>query len=332
MVNKVTLKDIAKASGLSVSTIAHSLQGRSDISENTRQYVVELANRMGYIRNAQASALRTGQTKTIGVITANVANPFFSILMQEIDECASRHDYNVLIFNSYGKVDTELLKIQQALSKNVDGLIISPAEFSGKSIDYLHTLKIPYVVIGRSAMDEQVNYVTVDDEKGSYLATQHLIAHGRRRILYLSGDISMPSAPYRLTGYRRALADAGIPADASLIRCLDLSPSCCERELKALIDGKTPFDGILTFNDMVACEAFYTLYGMGIRVPEDVGLIGFDDIQRAIRVSIPLDSIGTSEKSVGESCVEVLIRHITNHDTPVDHVMLDVQLVDRHSA
>lgn len=332
MGKKVTLKDIALASGYSVSTVSHALKGAADISGETKQYIVELAKRMGYVRNAQAQALRTGCTKTIGVITANVANPYFSILTQEIEQQANNYGYSVLLFNTYGEVEREYEKIQQAMSKNVDGMIIGPAEFDSKSVDYLRTLGVPYVMIGRSAADEHVNYVAVDDEKGSWLAVRHLIQCGRRRILYLSGDLSVPSSPYRLNGYRRALAEAGISPADSAVRYLDLSAGCCERALQPLLKEGFPYDGIFCYNDMIACEVFYLLYSAGIRVPEQVGVVGFDDIQRTLRIAIPLDSISTGDQRIGTRCVDVLVRHIQDPQAPGEHIVLDVDLVDRRSV
>lgn len=332
MGGKVTLKDIALASGYSVSTVSHSLKDEPDISESTKQYIVELAKRMGYVRNAQAQALRTGCTKTIGVITANVANPYFSILTQEIEKQANDYGYSVLLFNTYGSVEREYEKIQQALSKNVDGIIIGPAKYDSKSVDYLRTLNIPYVIIGRSAADENVNYVAVDDEKGGYLAVKHLLGNGKQKILYLSGDMSVPSSPYRLTGYRRALTEAGICFGDSTVKYLDLSEGCCDKVLMPMLEGAFPFDGILCYNDMIACEAFYLLYSRGIRVPEQVGLVGFDNIQRTIRIGVPLDSVGALDERIGAQCVDVLIRHIDDAQAPYDHVVLDVALVDRHSV
>lgn len=329
---KVTLKDIAKATGYTVNTVSHALKDCQDISVDTKEYIARVANAMGYIRNASASALRTGLTQNIGVITANVANPFFSIVIKEIESCAFSFNYNIIVFNTYARSDLEKKKIQQAISKSVDGIIISPADYDSESLLYLRQLGMPFVVVGRSAHDEDINYVTVDDEKGGYLATRHLLMHDKRRILYLSGLLSIPSAPYRLAGYRRALQEAGVPEEPSLIRYLDLSFGSCRNALLELQHRRTQFDGIFAFNDMMAAEAFSTLYELGLRVPQDIGLVGFDNIQKDISISIPTDSVGSIDGSLGETCVRTLIDCIGQTQASPRQTTLDVSVVKRGSV
>ena len=330
--NKVTLKDIAVETGFSLSAVDHALKNRNDISEKTKKIIQSAAQRMGYVTNAQASALRTGATKTIAVITASVANPFFSILVQEIEKCAFEKGYNVLIFNTYGQLDIEEQKIQQALAKNVDGIIISPAMYQSSNIEMLRTINTPYITIGRSNGDDNVSYVTVDDEKGGYPATKHLLDADKRRVLYLTSNLTVPSARYRLAGYKRALLEAGIPFNGELVQYVDLNGGSCKQVLKSLQDKQIQYDSIFCFNDMIAYEVFYQLYDSGVRVPDQIGLIGFDNIQEKILVSIPLDSIGTLKESIGSSSVNALIAHIADPNRPVDHLVLDVGIYDRNST
>ena len=175
---KVTLKDIANRTGYTINTVSRALKNKNDISLETRKRICQVADEMGYIRNSVAGSLRTGLTLSIGIIAANVSNPFFAIFSREIEKRAYDYGYNVIIFNTYGEADTELKRVKDALSKHVDGIVISPCEMESKSLAYLREAGIPFVVIGRTHGDEDVNYVTADDEKGGFLATRHCPVRG----------------------------------------------------------------------------------------------------------------------------------------------------------
>lgn len=330
---KVTLKDIANRTGYTINTVSRALKNKNDISLETRKRICQVADEMGYIRNSVAGSLRTGLTLSIGIIAANVSNPFFAIFSREIEKRAYDYGYNVIIFNTYGEADTELKRVKDALSKHVDGIVISPCEMESKSLAYLREAGIPFVVIGRTHGDEDVNYVTADDEKGGFLATRHLIRHGHQKILHLSGPRDVPSTIYRLNGYRKALKEANMPYDPRYVIEVGLGCGQCRQVIHQLAENHFPFDAIFAFNDIIAAEAVYAAYERGLKVPEDFSLVGFDNIQKDILMSIPLDSISTSAESIGEKSVDILMDNIKHREHwDVCQETLNVELVTRGSV
>ena len=330
---KVTLKDIAAITGYTINTVSRALKDKPDISEETKKKICAAADQMGYIRNSAAGSLRTGQTLSVGVIAANVSNPFFSIIIREIEQKAYGCGYNVIVFNTYGDAEIEKKRVRDALSKNVDGIIISPHETECPSLTYLKQVGIPFVVIGRTNEDSDINFVTVDDEKGGYLAVKHLLTYGHRQILHLSGPENVPSTKYRLDGYKRALEEFNIPFNPQYVIPVGLECGSCRNVIHQLITNGPPFDAIFAFNDTIAAEAVYAAYECKIEIPKELSIVGFDNIERDILISIPLDSIGTASESVGETCIDVLMDNIQNRENwNIHQKTLDVELIKRGSV
>ena len=211
----VTLKDIAAKTGYSVNTVSRALRDKDDIAVETREMIQRTAREMGHVSNTLAASLRLGYTNTMAVILGDISNPHFSIMMKEIEGYAWKAGYTSILFNTNENEELELAAIQSALNKNVDGIIIFPAQKTPDNLIYLKESGVPFVLIGRR--DEAYSYVVCNDELGGFQATKELLAAGHRDILLLHGATYISSARERLEGYCRAFREAGLPVNERLI-------------------------------------------------------------------------------------------------------------------
>ncbi len=329
----VRLKDIAERTGFTINTVSRALKDKNDISEETKRVINQAADEMGYIRDSIASYMRTGTTRTIAVILGDISNLRLSIWVKEIEQWADRRNYTTFILNTDEKQEMERKAIVSALSKKVDGILLCPAQENDENVRYLQSTRTPFVLLGRRFSDMACSYVVSDDVKGGYLATKHLIQNGHRRILMLNTEPYISSSKERREGYRQALREADISYDEALVHRVDPTAGGCARELRRLVQSGLDFTGIFAFSDLIAFEAIYTLSELGVRVPEQKGIVGFDNIQEHALLSMPLDTITHVGETVPARAVRMLLEMIETGNTgSVEQVMLDVELKERGSA
>jgi LacI family transcriptional regulator len=310
---KVTLKDIAELTGFSVNTVSHALRGLDDVSESTKEKILKTAHQLGYVPNMLASSMRSGRTKTIAVVVPDIVDPLFAIWCRYIEEELHKIDYDTLIINTDENYEKEEYAINLALSKKVEGIIICPVQKKFEDIQQLKRFNIPFVLIGRHFKDLTTDYVIMDDFKGSYIATQYLLDKGRKKILFLSANEYISSAEERLGGYREALITNGLEINESLIRKVDLIKNDdCQRVLTELIGDKVTFNACLAFSDLVAWQMIYFLNQEGFKVPEDIAVVGFDNLQSTLYYPYSLTSVTYSKKMVVEEGIKILIDKIEN--------------------
>jgi len=331
--NRITMKDIASKTGFTVNTVSRALSNKSDISEETKKQIKEAANEMGYIGNSIAGALRSGSTKTISIILGDISNPMFAILVKEMEVSLREQGYNAMILNTEESYILEEQAILSSLSKNVDGIIICPTQKDDSNIKLLKLNKIPFVLIGRRFVEDTYDYVVVDDKKGGYLATKHLIDNGYKRILSLNGPQYISSAKERLEGYRRALVESNIEPELSLSKEVNITSGNCYEIIKKTIQDGVSFDAVFAFNDLLAWEAIFTLNELGLRVPDDIAVVGFDNIQSKLLFPVPLTSISASKTEMARKTVEILMKKITDKISDIYYnEIIDVELIKRGTA
>jgi LacI family transcriptional regulator len=331
--NKVTLKDIAIRTGFTINTVSRALKDKEDISLATRKLIQHTAKEMGYIANSLAGSLRSGQTKTIAIILGDISNPFFGIMAKEIERAAQKHNYTSFVINTEEDSHLEEKSIFTAVSKNVDGIILCPTQRNEDNIRFLQKTGIPFVLLGRYFPDPSLDYVVCDDKKGGYLATRHLLGKGHTKIVYLNAPAPISSSKERLEGYKHALQKANIPFDQSLVKEVGITSGDCRHTVKKLIEDGTDFTGIFAFSDMIAWETIYTLNKLGLRVPEDYGVVGFDNIQSRLFFPFPLTTISNSKSKMARRALDILM-HKINHsgEQKPFHEVLDTHLVIREST
>lgn len=329
---RVKLTDIAEKTGYTVGTISKALQNKEGISRETRENILKAAKETGYIANAQAGALRSGSSKTVAVIVSDIANPFFAI---EIKACVAeleKHGYRAIVMDTEESPEREAEAVTSALSKNVDGVLLCPTQKSTESIDLLKNNGMPFVLMGRRFENCTDEYVVCDDETGGYLAGRHLAELGHRRILVITAEPNISSSRERLSGFMRAMREFGIEADPALILEARASGQDTGRMLTDAIDRGTDFTAIFSFSDYIAWEVIYALNERGIRVPEDISIVGFDDIQSHMRFPPPLTTVHFPKRLISRTSVETLLELIGNPCREPLHRILPVYLVERGST
>lgn len=304
----VTLKDIARETGYSINTVSRALRGKDDIAEETRNKIQDIAREMGHVSNTLAASLRLGYTNTIAVIFGDISNPHFAVMMKEIENHAWKSGYTSILFNTNEDEGMELAAIRSALNKNVDGIIICPAQKTPDNLRYLENSGVPFVLIGRR--NEAYNYVVCNDELGGYQATNALLEAGHENILLLHGATYISSAKERLEGYCRAYEEAGIPVNEDLICKVPVVSDGCEAVLAQLEEKGQIYSAIFAFSDMLAFEAWCGLQKLGKKVPEDCSIIGFDHIESRLKLPLGLTSISSHKGRMSVKAVDILMNHM----------------------
>jgi LacI family transcriptional regulator len=333
--SEITLKDIARETGLSINTVSRALRGKRDISAKTTERVVEAAKTMGYTRNDLASQLRTRKSGILGLVIADIANPVYSGVAKGVEAVAKREGYCVLVSDTEENADKEELAINMMLEKRVDGLLIVPTQQRDGAIVLLRERSYPFVLVGRQYSDLAANCVVNDDVRGGYLAAEYLLSKGHRRIAFIGGRPYISSTAKRVEGYRRALAVKGIEYDPSIVTWSEPSMEggyAAVREL--LLGSKRDWTAVFCFSDLVAAGVMLALRESGLDIPGDVAVVGYDDIEFAPVLYPPLTTVDICKYRMGERGAEMLINYLrANPDSRMlKEVILEPKLVVRDSA
>jgi LacI family transcriptional regulator len=311
---KTTLKDIALIAGVTINTVSRALKDKEDISGKTKKRIKKIAEELGYIPNNIAGSLRIGKTRTIAVIVPDIIDPLFAIWLKDIEKNLSDKGYNIFIINTDEDYEKEENAIILALSKNADGIILCPTQKEKKDIIFLKKNHIPFVLLGRRFDDIETDYAISEDIAGGYMATKHLIDSGKKRILFLNGNLFISSARERLEGYKKALHESAIAYDEKLTRNISITSGHPSKALRELIQDKIHFDAVFAFSDLMAWEVIYCLQDLGFHVPQDIDVVGYDNIQSRFFYPYPLKTVNYSKRVIAYSAVEALLKKINEPD------------------
>lgn len=324
----VTIKDIAEEAGVSINTVSRALNNKPDVNQETKKKVLEIARRLGYIRNSDAVSFRKGATRTIGVVFEDSSNPFYAEVFKGIEVSARKYGYQVILMNTERDYINEIQAVDTLLQKRVDGIIISPTQFDSKDIEQLAKLNYPFVILGVHFEGDDLDEVYSNDFKGGYLATKHLLERGRRKILMLNGYMYKSVAQMRYRGHLEALREHGL--QPHLMVEIEEGYESAFNKIMELKDAD--FDAVFCFNDVFAIATLKALRLIGKRVPEDVAVVGYDDISYAEFVQPPLTTIRIDKFLEGIVAFEMLYEKVLGLRTEPKRVVLDVELVVRESA
>ncbi len=329
---KVTLRDIAARTGYSVNTVSHALSGKTDISEATREEITRVAAEMGYIRNSAASGLRSGRSRTIALILPDAANPHFIIVFRGIEAFFRQRGYTVFVLNTDEDPHIEAAAIRAALAQNADGILLCPAIGGEQNIAYLSRTGVPFCLIGRRAPGDKADFVVCDDEEGGYLAAAHLLAQGHRHIAFLNGDSRISTAGQRLAGCRRAMAEKSLFLPDDHVLQLSVKAGQNRTRMRTFFKSTPNITALVAFSDLLAFEAVCVLEEMGLHVPSDLSIVGFDNICSDFPLSPPLSSISVSKKAMATASAEILWERIEGR-VPLEHtVVLPTKLIQRKTV
>lgn len=332
--NQVTIKDIARELGISPSTVSRALKDHPDISQETKNLVNELATKLHYRPNVIALSLRSQKSNVIGVIIPEIVHYFFSSVISGIEEVANENGYSVMISQSGEDYSKEVATCDTFLNGIIDGILVSVTKET-KEYDHFKRLEeegIPIVFFDRMVEEIHADSVIIDDLGGAYQATEHLIIQGRRKIVHFQGPQNRLIGQNRLNGYLKAMSDNGVVIDKSLLIPCDNFHSALI-ETQKLIDNKVKFDSIFTVNDFTAAGAIKVLQRNGLKVPQDISVVGFGDDLTAEMLDPALTTVKQPGFEMGKKAMEMLIHRIRQtKPEPTKTEILKTSLVVRDSS
>lgn len=326
------MRDVAKHAGVSVSTVSHVINETRHVSTDTRQRVLGAMDALNYQPNRLARSLRVKKTQTIGMIVPDSSNPFFSEIARHIEDYCFEQGYSVILCNSDGDLDKELFYANVLVEKQVDGILFVAVGLSEDNILKLNAQRIPIMLVDRQIPNLPLDSVLADNRRGGWLATQHLIEHGHKRIGCITGFSDLTPSSERVIGYHQALEEHNLGIDETLILQGDFHLQSGYDRANQLLDMNQPPTAIFCGNDLMAIGAMRAAGGRGLRIPDDIAIVGFDDIPIAQFTNPPLTSITQPLKKLGRLSSQLLIERIQKKDLDVAQHMLEVDLAIRQSS
>jgi LacI family transcriptional regulator len=320
-----TMKDIAKKAGVSLTTVSRALNNKSEIGKETRERILAIAQELKYAPNVHARALASGDSKTLGLIVADSANPFYAKLIRGVEDVCSAQAFGVILCNTNEQPDQEIRAHQMLREKRVDGMLITSIRTGLLPLRELQQENIPFVLLNRYLESFGVDCVLNDNHQGAYEATAHLCGLGHRRIVHLTGAQQISSVRDRLAGYHQALEEYGIPFDPQLVLHCDLRLEGGYQQAKAVIPTISPRPtAVFAYSDLLAIGVLKALRELGWRVPQDIALVGYDDIEFAPFVDPPLTTVAQLAYEIGQKGTEILLERIS---LPEDQVWTPQRIV-----
>ena len=335
----VTLKDIARQVGYSITTVSRALAGYDDVAQSTRELIVRTANEMGYHPNITARRLRARRTDTIGFVIPThgprFSDPFFSELLAGIGNKAAEHEFDLLV-STRAPGHEELDAYERIVrERRVDGLLVVRTRHRDPRIAYLLDQEFPFVAFGRSDLAGKkvdFSYLDVNGHAGMYQVTQPLINLGHRRIGYISAPLDLWFASHRLAGYQEALAQNDIPFDEHLFTIGELTEQSGYLAAQRLL-VHTPYPtAIITCNDLMAFGAISAAEEQGLAVGRDIAITGFDDVPLAEHARPPLTTVHQPIYEIGQRICDLLIQQLLGEIAMPQHIILEPRLVIRQSC
>ncbi|MCK5823046.1 MAG: LacI family DNA-binding transcriptional regulator [Bacteroidales bacterium] len=331
----ITIKDIAKELNISPSTVSRALTDHPNISAKTKLAVNKLAKKLHYKPNAVALSLRNKKTNTIGLVIPGIVHHFFSSVISGIEDYANDKHFNVMICQSNESYEKEIVGVQTLIDSRVDGLIVSMSKKTNKFEHFKSIAEygLPLVFFDRVCEEIETDRVIVDDKKGAFEAVEYLISAGCKRIAHLCGPQGLSISQNRLKGYLQALEHHNIPQDNNLIIDCDTYEKAleCTDELLSL---KNPPDGIFAVNDLTAVGAMKIIKNHGLKIPEDISIIGFTNDVVASFVDPSLTSVNQKGYEMGKTAAGLLINRINNNEENYSAItkIIKTNLVIRNST
>lgn len=327
------MKDLAQELGVSIATVSRALRSSPEIGQDMQTKVKELAKRLNYRPNPFAQSLRKEAPRVIGVVVPNLVTHYYAAVLDGIEDEARKEGYSVISANTHEDTDTEIRAIDNFISLHVEGII---ACLSQNTTDYSHfeeisNMGIPLVFFGRTCLTDRFSSVTANGDEAAYQATQHLIDTGSRRIAFIGGPNHLDMVRRRKHGYLEALRENRIPIDRTLVACEKIDYQWALEATTRLLEQENGPDAILAFNDIITFAAFTAIKQKGLRIPEDVALIGFTDDVHAQYVTPRLSAIEDQSHLMGKTACQLLLKTI-NGDPKIYREIVPQKLVIRDTS
>lgn len=327
------MKDLAQELGVSIATVSRALRSSPEIGQDMQMKVKELAKRRNYRPNPFAQSLRKEAPRVIGVVVPNLVTHYYAAVLDGIEDEARKAGYSVISANTHEDTDTEIRAIDNFISLHVEGII---ACLSQNTTDYSHfeeiaNMGIPLVFFGRTCLTDRFSSVTANGDEAAFKATQHLIDTGSRRIAFIGGPNHLDMVKRRKHGYLEALRENRIPIDRNLVACEKIDYEWALETTTNLLQQAERPDAILAFNDIITFAAFTAIKQQGLRIPEDVALIGFTDDVHAQYVTPRMSAIEDQSHLMGQTACQLLLKTI-NGDPKIYRKIVPQELVIRDTS
>ncbi|MED4280287.1 LacI family DNA-binding transcriptional regulator [Priestia megaterium] len=327
---KPTIYDVAKEAGVSISTVSKVLNNTGSIAEKTRKKVRDTMHQLDYQPSVVASVKK--RIQTIGLLIPNIANPFMAEIARGIENHVKKFGFSLMICSTDNDLKNEIEYISILKQKYIDGIIIATGLKEDKAIKELLKADIPVALLSRDVSSLAVDAVLVDDFLGGYEATKHLISLGHKRIAMITEDIRFPTIGARFEGYKRALEEAGLPYDESLVSLNNTSLDEGKQSTRELLHLSIPPTAIFASTEFLAIGAIQGAREFKIKVPRDLSIIGFDDTVLSTICDPPLTTIAQPIHEMSKKVVELLIQEIEDSKETKQRIVLSPKLVVRAST
>jgi LacI family transcriptional regulator len=333
-----TLSEVAREAGVGTTTVSRVINGGERVSPKTLARVRRVIQEMGYMPNQAARVLKGDRTRTIGLIIPSMADPFFSSCADAAQAVARANDSLLIVATSHNDPHIEIESLNILVSHRVDGLIIAPANSRSQALrDLLNRLSVPVVAIDRPVSNSSVASVVTDNFEGARSATQHLIDHGRKRIICLTGESTLFTIQERIRGYGAAIEAAGLPytLDTSI-----KDYKSAEYAIESMFAGTNPPDALFTLKNSTTIYAFEALQKLNVQVPKTVALVGFDDFELASAVRPSISVVQQPVEEIGRVTAELLFEQLLGwrnaglpvHSRRTRQVTFETRLIPRSSC
>jgi LacI family transcriptional regulator len=333
----VRMKDIARDLGVSVVTVSKVLRNHEDIGEETRRRVLRRMKELDYHPNMAARALVTGRTYAVGLVVPDLVHPFFSEVAKGISGALRKQGYGLLISSSEENAEIERQEIESLLARHVDALIIASTQCTVQSFRRIEERKRPYVLVDRCFAGLTANFVGVDDEQVGLLATEHLIAVGCRRIAHIRGP-EVSTALGRLAGYRKALVRRGLEIPAGYIEPVRMGDDQGDvgghEAMQRILSVDPRPDGVFCYNDPTGMGALKAILESGLRVPQDIAVIGCGNVRHLDLLRVPLSSVDQDSAAIGQKAAALALKILeSKREKPRPRtILLQPRIVAREST
>ena len=326
------MRDVAERAGLSVSTVSHVVNNTRAVSDESRQRVLQAMEELGFKPNALARSLRRRQSNTLGMIVPDSANPFFAEIARAIEDASFAHNYSVILCNSEGDLEKQQAYTDVLIENRVAGILFVAAGISTELVSELGQRRVPLVVIDREVADVEVDTVMTNHAQGGCLATQHLIDLGHRRIACIAGNSEVAPSAERLNGYRQTLQKNDLAYDEGLVVKGDFQYRSGYEATNDLLTKKKPPTAVFACNDLMAVGCISAASALGFRVPDDLSVVGFEDVQLASYTNPSLTTVDQPKVEIGTLATQMLLERMKDLDASPRFERLDTELLIRRST
>ncbi len=328
-----TIKDVARLAGVSTTTVSHVLNKTRFVAENTASKVWKAVEQLNYAPSAVARSLKCNSTRTIGMLVTKSNNPYLAEVVHGVEAYCYNQGYTLILCNTEGNKNQQKNYLRMLSEKRVDGLLVMCTDINEDLIKLLEKKHdLPMVVMQGEKDIAQIDCIQDNAELGGYLATKHFTEKGHTKIACISGQLDRSTCQLRLAGYKNALAKANIAFDPSLIFEADFECDSAIKAAKAILALKERPTAVFCFNDIMALAAISTFRQANLAIPDDISIIGYDNIDLAAFFSPPLTTIHQPKNRLGKNAIKMLLDRINSKDKSQQIIQMQPELIERQSV